>query len=310
MPTIAVVGAGAMGSNHARVVAESPHARLGLVIDPDRRRAADLANRYGATPEADWRAARSCDAVVVASPTETHEEVALDLLGHGVSTLVEKPLAPTLEGARRIVDAAASSKGALMCGFVERFNPAFLTAMGLATERPLHIVGIRHSPAAPRIRTSVVHDLLIHDIDLVLQLAGDGNPVVEVGSATSDPLDRGTADVADCVLRFESGLIATLSASRASHRKIRSLAISDSERLIEVDLLRQNVDVYKHVRHELVGSGSYSAETVHDIPFVRRPGEPLTLQFEHFLRLVEDTRDRQVELDGLLPAHAVAAKLG
>jgi predicted dehydrogenase len=285
-------------------------ARLGVVIDADRHRARELARRLDAPFTTDCSAAADHDAAIVASPTETHVDIGVDLLKRGISVLVEKPLAPHLDGAEQLVDAARVAEGALMCGFVERFNPAFIAATGLLTQNPIHIVAVRHSPAAPRIRTSVVHDLLIHDIDLVLQLAAPGDEVVEVSGHVSDPLGRGVADIADCVLRFRSGLIATLSASRASHRKLRDLQINDAEHLIDVDLLRQNVDVYRHVRHELVGSNaSYREETVHDIPFVRRPGEPLALQFDHFVALMSGAADRGAELDRLLPAHEVTSRL-
>lgn len=309
-PSVVLIGAGAMGQNHARVVHESASAQLGLVVDADRRRAKDLGTRLGVPYTTDWSAAADHDAVIVASPTETHVDIGVELLKRGRSVLVEKPLAPDLAGAEQLIDAGRTAEGALMCGFVERFNPALIAGAGLLSQQPIHIVAVRHSPAAPRIRTSVVHDLLIHDIDLVLQLAGEGDEVVEVTGQVSDPLGRGVADVADAVLRFRSGLIATVSASRASHRKIRDLMVNDGERLISIDLLRQNVDVYRHVRHELVGSnGSYREETVHDIPFVRRPGEPLALQFDHFLGLVDGSRDRGLELDRLMPSHEVTSRL-
>lgn len=300
-----------MGRYHARVVTESPRADLAVVVDADLRRAQDVAGRSGAGAVTQWRDATNCDLAIVASPTETHVDIALELLAAGMSVLVEKPLAPDLAGAQRLVEAGERSEGALMCGFVERFNPAFVTATELLVQNPIHIVAIRHSPAAPRIRTSVVQDLLIHDVDLVLQLAGPGDVVEEVSGHLSDPMGRGVMDVADCVLHFRSGLIATLSASRTSHRKLRDLQVNDGEQLIAIDLLRHNVDVYRHVRHELVGAtASYREETVHDIPFVRRPGEPLALQFEHFVDLAAGARDRAAELERLLPAHEVTGRLG
>lgn len=308
--TIAVIGCGMMGRNHARVVAESRNAELAVVIDNDRRRAQDLARQYSARAESDFAFAAGCDAAIVATPTESHFEIASALLAQGVPVLVEKPLTPRLEDARRLVDQSADADVVLMCGLVERFNPAFVTASGLLSQDPVHVVAVRHSPAAPRIATHVVHDLLIHDIDLVLQLAGPDDVVEEVVGHAGDPLRRGVADVADCVLRFRSGLIATLSASRASHRKLRDLMVNDSDQLISVDLLRQNVDVYRHVRHELVGqSSSYRQETIHDIPFVRRPGEPLALQFDHFLALIEGKADPDAERKRMLPAHEVASRL-
>jgi predicted dehydrogenase len=298
-----------MGRNHARVVHESSSAHLAHVIDRDWRRAQEISAAFGGQTGSDWRVATTCDAAIVATPTEFHVEIALELLDAGLSVLVEKPLAVDADDTVRLIQAGRESAGALMCGFVERFNPAFVAARNLLVHDAIHIVGIRHSPAAPRIRTSVVQDLLIHDIDLVIQLAAEGDKVEHVSAEISDPLGRGVADVADCVLRFSSGLIATLSASRSSHRKLRDVQINDGEQLIAVDLLRQNVDVYRHVRHELASGASYREETVHDIPFVRRPGEPLALQFEHFLGLMAGTRDRQRELDLLLPAHEVASRL-
>lgn len=308
--TIGLVGCGTMGRNHARVVAESSAAHLAVVYDTNEIRAKEISQEFGGRASADVKDLQRCDAVIVASPTETHAEIATALLEAGVPVLVEKPLAPTLDEAKRLVELAAGLDQVLMCGFVERFNPAFVATMTMTSGSPLHLTCTRHSPAAPRIQTHVVHDLLIHDIDLVLQLMGPDDSVVEVTGFTSDPLGRGVPDIADCMIRFRSGTIASLSASRATHRKVRHLAVNDGDQLIDVDLLRQNVDVYRHVRHELVGSTpSYRAETVHDIPFVRRPGEPLALQLEHFLRLLTGEADVEAERRRLLPAHEVASAL-
>ncbi len=170
----------------------------------------------------------------------------------------------------------------LMCGFVERYNPVVATMRGLLDEEPMHIVGLRHSPETPRSTLSVVFDLLIHEIDLALAYMGGATPSRVCGATATagrDPI----VEVADCILQFSSGAVATLSASRASQRKVRSQLVSTATALYDVDLLRQDLTVYRHRAHEQgVGVGQaagYRAETVVDIPFVRHTGEPLALQF-------------------------------
>jgi predicted dehydrogenase len=306
---IGLVGAGAMGANHARVVTTSPLATLSVLVDPDEERAASLAAHAGAKATTDLAATHECDAVIVASPTPGHAPIALDLIDRGLPLLVEKPLAADLTAAQTIVDAAADQDIPLMCGFVERFNAAVSTAADVLDDTPVHVVSIRHSPPTPRTTTSVVYDLLIHDIDLALRFAGDAD-VDGVSGATSYHPDTGTAEVADCTLRLTSGAVATLSASRASQRKIRTLLLATPTALIELDLLRQDVTVYRHVREAMVaGSAGYRAETIVDIPFVRHRGEPLALQFEHFVRLVRGEIDPATERSTLIAPHQVAAQL-
>lgn len=306
-PRLALVGAGVMGSNHARVIADSDIAELAVIIDTDGARGRALAERFGTTFSSDLDAARGCDGAVVATPTRTHPEQAGPLLELGMPLLIEKPLAPGIEESRAIVDSARSRGLPLMCGFVERFNPAVTTVAALLDQRPLHIVALRHSPPTPRTTLSVVFDLLIHDIDLTLRYA-DTQTIPRVASSLTFA-DTQVPEVADCVLDFDGALVATLSSSRTSQRKVRSQTIETRAALFEVDLLRQDVTVYQHRTHELIGgpAPSYRAETVVDIPFVRHGGEPLLLQLRHFVRLLDGGVDVDAERDSILPAHEVAA---
>ena len=296
-----------MGSNHARVIAESDVADLALIIDSDPSRGRALADRYGCEFSADISAADACDAAVIATPTRTHPEQAHGLLEAGLPLLVEKPLAPGIDASRWIVRDAASRGLPLMCGFVERFNPAVSTVMSLLEERPVHVVALRHSPTTPRTTLSVVFDLLIHDIDLTLRYANAHLLPRVASSLTHAGTD--VTEVADCVLDFHGALVATLSSSRASQRKVRTQMIETPAMLYEVDLLRQDVTVYQHRTHTLIGgpARSYRAETVVDIPFVRHGGEPLLLQLRHFVALINGEVDAACERDSILPAHEVAA---
>ncbi|HYL70511.1 MAG TPA: Gfo/Idh/MocA family oxidoreductase, partial [Candidatus Dormibacteraeota bacterium] len=184
LPRIALVGAGAMGSNHARVIAESGVAELGVVIDIDADRARSLGERFGCPTATDVDAASSCDAAVVATPTSLHLPHARQLLDAGKPLLVEKPIAPALAQTRELVRASQSAGTPLMCGFVERFNPVVTTVLSLLDETPVHIVTLRHSPQTPRSTLTVVLDLLIHDIDLAIRYTG-GATVTSVVAATA-----------------------------------------------------------------------------------------------------------------------------
>lgn len=292
---IGLVGAGSMGANHARVIAESQRARLAVVVDADVERATALATDAGAGAIAATGidAVLACDAVVVASSTESHPDVAAALLDARIPLLVEKPLAADIADVEAMIKQSDALGVPLMCGFVERFNPVVATVRSLIAAGdgpPQHIVGLRHSPHTPRATTSVVHDLLIHDIDLVMHISSDYDASVAAASAWR-PTGAAVNEVADCTVRFADGRQATLSASRASQRKIRTLQVATASALYEIDLLRQDVSVYRHVSQSQVGGGAagasaYRAVTVVDVPFVRHGGEPLALQFDHFVDIV------------------------
>ena len=301
-----------MGANHARVISESDSADLAVIIDTDCERVRPLAERLGCAFSEDLDAAASCDAAVIATPTAFHEGAARVLLELGKPILVEKPVTADLETSRALVACAERRGVPLMCGFVERYNPVVATMRSLLDEEPVHIVGLRHSPATLRSTLSVVFDLLIHEIDLALGYMGGAVPS-RVCGATSTAGRAPILEVADCLLHFPSGAIATLSASRASQRKVRSQFVATPSALYEVDLLRQDLTVYRHRDHKQgVGIGQaagYRAETVVDIPFVRHTGEPLALQFRHFLDLVNGRGDACQERNSILPAHEVAAAI-
>jgi predicted dehydrogenase len=304
---IALVGVGAMGAHHARVIGSSMRARLYAVVDRDLAMASAMAEKIGCLATTDLDVAARSDAVVVATPTESHLEVALHLLAAGRPLLIEKPLAPDIDSTRAILKESEATGVPVMCGFVERFNPVISAAMDVISGPPIHLVGLRHSPPASRIVSSVVADMLIHDLDLAVGFAGTAISESLV-SSTWTPPGAAVSEIADCTVRFAGGMLATLSASRFSQRKVRSFTICTETQLIELDLLRQDVSVYRHVRHEQIGgpSTTYRAETVVDIPFVRHAGEPLALQFEHFLDLIEGRVDAQVERQRILPAHELA----
>jgi predicted dehydrogenase len=301
---IGLVGTGTMGTLHARVIAESSRAELTWVADPRREAGEEVAGRHGTRWLAEM-APDSVDAVVVAAATEHHHRLALDVLAAGVPLLVEKPLADTLEHAREIVEASDRLGVPLMCGFLERYNPAILTALEFV-EHPIHVAANRHSPYVSRIRTGVSSDLLIHDLDVLLQVFGE-QPVGAEGHLgyfhpDSEP---GAEDMADAIVDFPAGGIGMATASRTSQRKIRTLVITELDRQIELDLVRQDITIYRHIGNAaLEDSGlGYRQQTVIDIPVIKHQREPLATQLDRFLDLIGGTVDADAERASLLPPH-------
>jgi predicted dehydrogenase len=312
MLRVAVVGAGQMGSSHARVVAESSAAELAVVIDIDAEAAKRVAEQYGTQAATELSAAFDCDAVVVAGSTSARMAVVRPLLEAGRPLLVEKPFAPTLAEVDELLQLAEAQQLPVMCGFVERFNAALRTAVAAVDGPPLHVVAMRHSPPAPRIAASVVTDLMLHDLDVAQRLFGE-LPARLAGAACVRPPNSQWCEIADATVEFGShGAghgVATLSANRMGHRKIRSLSVYTATQLIEVDLLRQDVTVYRNVSHSMALTGGglgYRSSTEIELPFVRHTGEPLTLQFAHFVALVRGAADPAVELRQIRPAHELA----
>ncbi|RSN20946.1 gfo/Idh/MocA family oxidoreductase [Streptomyces sp. WAC 05977] len=304
---IALIGTGNMGSLHARVLAANERVDLVRVIDPREEAGRKVADRYETQWTPEIGSLSDVDAVVLASATEAHYELAQEILGQDKPMLVEKPVCNSFAFSQEIVGLSAKKDVPLMCGLLERYNPAVMTARALVNE-PIHLMARRHGPYAPRIKTGVAWDLLVHDVDLAIQFFGGATPQrVASGAGYFHPSSvEGAEDTIETVLSFESGL-ATVSASRLGQRKVRSLWVSELDRMIEIDLLRRDVTIYRHVSHDSVtedGLG-YRQQTVIEIPELVTAREPLATQLDRFVDLLEGKIDAGTERDLILPSHAV-----
>lgn len=303
---VALVGAGSMGRNHARIIAENLDAELATVVDPFEATGAPVAEQYGArwVPELELA---DIDAVVVAASTEHHYGIATDVLAHGKPVLIEKPICPSLSQTEEILDTAEASGTPIMCGFLERYNPAVMAARAMI-EEPLYARAERHSPYAPRIKTGVAWDLLVHDVDLISQLFGAQVPDrigVEAGHFHPDSLP-GAEDIIEASLGFATGGLASASASRLGQRKVRTLVVQSLDNMVEIDLLRRGVTLYRHttVSADKPGGAGFRQMTEMEVPEITGK-EPLATQFERFLGLVAGTVDADDERRSILPAHRI-----
>ncbi|MCO5313851.1 MAG: Gfo/Idh/MocA family oxidoreductase [Microthrixaceae bacterium] len=300
-----------MGTLHARVISESLRCELTWICDRNETSGRNAAARFTTrwVPEMEFN---SVDAVIIASSTETHPALALAAIDAGKALLVEKPLADTLADTMQIVDSAAAGDIPLMCGFLERFNPVIRTAMEFV-EAPVHAAAARHSPYVTRIRTGVASDLLIHDLDALIRLFGT-RPTLQRGQLgeVHPDSDPGSEDIAEAILDFGAGRLATASASRVAQRKVRTLVITELDRQIELDLLRQDITIYRHVEHaasdDRTGLG-YRQQTVIDIPVLRFQREPLAAQLDEFLDVVAGDHDLTAVRESLLEPHLALGAL-
>jgi predicted dehydrogenase len=304
---IGLIGAGIMGSNHARVVNESEAASLYMVYDANKSVCERAASSWNSIAARSLEQMEECDAIVVATSTASHVGIAEHLLNAGKALLIEKPLCGTLKETREIIARSKAQKTILTCGFVERFNPAVSTALKLLNEPVRHLWSYRHSPFNPRASSGVVTDLLIHDLDLTTRLAPSG-PLPKVGASLWKPAEHSFTETADCTLQYGTEMTAVQSASRWGQRKIREIRISTDSLLMEIDLLRVTVTTYQN-RSQQATPGepmTYRSETMIEVPFVRHAGEPLGLQFEHFIDLIRGDADQDAELATLEAPHVLA----
>jgi len=230
---VAVVGTGHLGKIHARIYRDHPEAELAWVVDTDGERAGALAEELGCRAAAHvGDLPDDLDAVSVVVPTTAHAEVAVPLLERGIPCLVEKPLAASLEQADRILEAAAKGNAALAVGHVERFQPGVRKVRELGIE-PRFVECHRLSTFGFRATdVSVVHDLMIHDLDLVLHLVGSP---VEALDAAGGTMLTDAEDVASVRLVFANGARANVTASRVSMSPMRRFRMFSSSSYVSLD---------------------------------------------------------------------------
>jgi predicted dehydrogenase len=210
-----------------------------------------------------------------------------------VSLLVEKPLAGSPEEARGLVRAADAAGVLLGAGHVERFNPVVRVLQRMVSD-PRFLQFERLSPFTPRIRDSVVFDLMVHDLDLACLLVRE-SPVEVLASGASVFSDG--LDVASAILRFPSGAIASLQASRATQDKVRRIAVSERERFLVCDFVRQDVSIKRETEVEFSDDDEplYRQASVVEVPYLDRRGEPLAMELEDFVGALRDGRPPTVD---------------
>jgi predicted dehydrogenase len=317
---VAVVGVGAFGRNHARVVkelaAQGEPVELCCVVDADTARAQAVAREFGT------QAARSleelpgkADAACIAVPTVSHLAVARPLIEAGLDLLIEKPLASSLEEADEIVRLARARNRIVQVGHLERFNPAVRATAPLITH-PMFFEVHRLSIFTPRsLDVDVVLDLMIHDLDVVLSFVQ--SPVTEI-RAVGLPILTGKVDIANVRMEFESGCVANFTASRVSTERVRKLRFFQPRQYVSLDYTRQDVVVFtvddaQGARGPLdmmeAGGAHPSSSNIRMTKPEVKPEEPLHAELRSFLQAGRTRSEPEVGLEDGRRALAVALEV-
>jgi predicted dehydrogenase len=283
---VAVVGVGHLGRHHARILAALPRVELVGVADVNVPRAQEIAAQHGTTAYGDYRNLLDrVDAVSIAAPTAVHAEIASAFLSRSVHVLVEKPMTTTTAEADALIAEARARGVVLAVGHTERFNPAVALIKPMIRE-PRFIEVHRLGTFPERsLDIDVVFDLMIHDLDLVLDIVGDEVVALE---AVGVPVLTPRIDIANVRLRFASGCIANLTASRISRDRVRKIRFFQRDAYVSVDYAAQEVEMYRLVPQD----GPMPAIAGGKQTVARE--EPLKLELEDFVHAIEGRRAPRV----------------
>ena len=306
---IGVVGTGHLGSLHAKLLAEVKDARLVMLFDEDRAKAASLARTLGTEAAASLdELLGSVDAVSIATTTSSHYDVALKAIERGVHVFIEKPITDTIERGEDLVERAAKRGVKIQVGHIERFNPAILSLEQYAL-KPMFVECHRLAQFNPRgTDVAVVLDLMIHDIDLIMSLVRSDVKSVE---ASGVAVVSESIDIANARLQFVNGCVANVTASRISQNKMRKIRLFQQDSYISIDLLQGQSEVFRLVDEKdqkskptmLLGKidqGSRKRMIVYEQPEAREVNA-LKFELELFVKSVRTGADVPVTgRDGVL----------
>jgi predicted dehydrogenase len=283
-PRAAVVGVGYLGAFHADKYASLDDVDLVAVVDVDPARAQAIATRCRTEAATDYRTLFGrVDCVSLAVPTPLHFALTMEFLTHGIDVLVEKPLTASVADGRALVDAAERAGRILQVGHLERFNPAIRALAGVVTQ-PRFIECHRLAPFTERgTDVDVILDLMIHDLDVILSLVRADVQAVE---AVGVPVLSESADIANARLRFTSGCIANITASRVALKRERKIRIFQTDTYVSVDYGDKHVRICRRLtgddgptitvdEHALGDSDALFDEIEHFVHAVRTRRRPL-----------------------------------
>jgi predicted dehydrogenase len=240
---LGIIGLGRMGKHHARIAQTIPNLTLFAIADRlDQPFFEFLPSSTIITKDyRDWL--HLVNAVIIATPTQTHFQIAKDALSAGLHVLLEKPIAPTISEATELFNKAAQKNKILQIGQIERFNPAFVTYKKINTQKPIFIESQRKSVFLPHIvQDSVILDLMIHDIDLALQLID--SPVKSI-NIIGKKIYSSTTDISTAEIEFKNGSQAFFHASRIATHPKRIMNIHNKEQIFSLNFVAQSIHLYQ-----------------------------------------------------------------
>ena len=302
---IAVVGLGAMGRNHLRVVGDIDGAELVAVCDLDRDTAAAFGARHSVPSFTSWDemfASEKIDAAIIAVPTRFHLDAGIAALERGLHVLVEKPIAANLDEGRRLVAAAAKANRVLAVGHIERFNAAVreLHRRVSAGElgRLFQVQARRLGPFPARIRdVGVVIDLATHDLDVIDHIVN--SQVQRLYAETERRIHTEHEDILNALLKFDSGVLGVLQVNWLTPTKIRELSVLGERGMFVCNYLTQELTYYNNadvLPGEEARRQPRAVTEGESVSFPISPTEPLRVELEAFIQAARG--ERPIEVDG------------
>jgi predicted dehydrogenase len=280
--TTAVVGVGYLGKFHAQKYAQLPDSELVAVVDIDARALDTASSMLGIEGLSDYRDLLGrVDAVSIVVPTGLHYEVARDFLTHGSHVLVEKPMTRTVDEAQALIELARRKGRVLQVGHLERFNTAILD-LDRTLDTPLFIESHRLAPYQPRgTDVSVVLDLMIHDIDIILNIVHSDLTRID---ASGTPVLSDEIDIANARLVFASGCVANVTASRVSLKSERKMRVFQHDAYISIDFQDRVLSVHRKGVAEMFPG----VPEIHSEQFRYEDGDALKTEIELFLQAIAE----------------------
>lgn len=306
---VGVIGVGKMGEYHVGVLSELREVNLTVVSDTSADRGEIISQRYGVPYLKDYKEAlKQMDAAIIAVPTGLHYEVGKEVLNSGVHVLMEKPCADNLDHARELFDIADQNNLILQVGHIERFNGA-VQELHKIVDDPIYVECKRMGPFVERMKDDgVVLDIMIHDIDILLNLIDSKVSRINVmGKSVFTDRD----DLVSVQLEFENKCIANIVASRASQNKIRTLSVTQKDSYIILDYTDQEIYVHRQSSSEHTlskGSLRYKQESLIERIFVHKDN-PLKLEDKHFIDCVKNGSPRKVGVNNELYSLEIALEI-
>lgn len=284
---ISLIGIGRMGQFHLNVINQINSINLSGIYDSDEEHLNEISSKYNINKFGSLEEAiDKCDAVIIASPTKFHFDIAKKSIQKGKHVLVEKPMTENFMQAEELEIMVKEKNIIFQVGHVERFNGA-VQELHHIIENPYLIEARRLAPFTPRITdVGVVFDIMIHDLDIVTSLVK--KPLVRF-SASGKRIKTNNEDIASALLEFEGNTIATISASRVTQEKIRTLSISSEEAHFILDYATQDITIHRQAASQSKIKTSiginYTQESIIERVFIHRDN-PLKLEDEHFANCI------------------------
>jgi len=316
---VAVIGVGHLGKEHARVFSHLPDVELVGVVDIEKQQAEKIARQYNTRCFFHYKdIIDKVSAVSIAVPTRSHYEITKDFLLHGVHVIVEKPMTGTISAARELINISKKKGIILQAGYIERFNPAIVAIKELAIN-PKFIECHRLSPFTFRSADiGVVMDLMIHDIDIILNITGSK---VKKFDAIGVNVISQQEDIANARIQFQNGCVANITASRVSIRPMRKIRLFSEDSYISIDYQKKEALIYKKSPELTLNSLNISATDASSLADLEGRSfgdllkmehikmdnyEPLRKELESFINCITGNKEPEVSGEEGLKAIEVA----